>query len=141
VRAEHLNNHAGQISFPGGRIDPEDTSSGQAALRELKEEVGIDAQFVDMVGRIETYETSTGFQVYPFLGVLKPGFVVERDPNEVAEIFEVPFEFLMNSVNHQHHSREWEGRMRYFYAMPWQDKYIWGATAGMLRSLHDKLYS
>ena len=112
----------------------------QAAVRELEEEVGIGAGHVELIGRFDGYETVTGFHVTPFVGVLKPGYVLRPDPGEVADVFEAPFDFLMDPVNHQRHSREWQGHRRHFYAMPWEGRYIWGATAGMLKSLHDRLY-
>lgn len=139
-RAAHLSKHAGQISFPGGRIDPGDATPADAALRELQEEVGIAPDYVDLVGRFDAYETVTGFSVTPFVGIVRPGFSLRPDPGEVADVFETPYDFLMNPANHQRQSREWQGVRRYFYAMPWQERYIWGATAGMLKSLHDRLY-
>jgi 8-oxo-dGTP pyrophosphatase MutT (NUDIX family) len=139
-RAAHLNNHGGQISFPGGRIETNDSTSSAAALREVEEEIGIGSAHIELIGRFDAYETVTGFQVTPFVGVLKPGFVIKADANEVADVFDTPFDFLMNPVNHQHQSRVWNGKRRYYYAMPWQDRYIWGATAGMLKALYDRLY-
>jgi 8-oxo-dGTP pyrophosphatase MutT (NUDIX family) len=139
-RAAHLNNHGGQISFPGGRIEASDASSSAAALREVEEEIGIGAAHVELIGRFDAYETVTGFQVTPFVGVLKPGFAIRPDANEVADVFDTPFDFLMDPANHQHQSRVWNGKRRYYYAMPWQDRYIWGATAGMLKALYDRLY-
>lgn len=139
-RASHLNKHAGQIAFPGGRIEPEDLSPADAALREMREEVGIAPVHVDVIGRFDPYETVTGYCVTPFVGVVKPGYRLQPDPGEVADVFETPFDFLMNPSNHQRQSRVWQGQERHFYAMPWKDRYIWGATAGMLKSLHDRLY-
>ena len=139
-RAAHLNQHAGQISFPGGRLDGDHETSAQAALREVEEEIGIGSDHVQLIGRFDTYETVTGFSVTPFVGVLKTGFEVKPDPAEVADVFDAPFEFLMNPDNHQRQSRVWQGKRRYYYAMPWQSRFIWGATAGMLKSLYDRLY-
>lgn len=139
-RAAHLPKHAGQIAFPGGGVDPTGETEAQAALRELEEEVGIGPAHVELVGRFDGYATVTGYHVTPFVGLLKPGYAVRPDPGEVADVFEAPFDFLMDPANHQRHSREWQGRQRHFYAMPWEGRYIWGATAGMLKSLHDRLY-
>tara|TARA_R110000868_G_scaffold53744_1_gene168482 strand:- start:7202 stop:7816 length:615 start_codon:yes stop_codon:yes gene_type:complete len=139
-RATHLTSHAGQISFPGGSLDPGDAGPADAALREVEEEIGIAAQHVDLIGRFEAYETGTGFHITPFVGILKPGYVLRPDPGEVAGIFETPFDFLMDPRNHQRDSKVWQGHERHFYAMPWEDRYIWGVTAGLLKSLHDKLY-
>lgn len=139
-RAAHLNNHAGQVSFPGGRLDGADETSAQAALREVEEEIGVGPGHVELIGRFDAYETVTGFQITPFVGILKPGFEIKPDPAEVADVFDAPFEFLMNPANHQRQSRVWQGKRRYYYAMPWQSRFIWGATAGMLRSLYDRLY-
>lgn len=139
-RATHLARHAGQIAFPGGRIDAGGETAAQAVLRELHEEVGIGAEHVELMGCFDSYETVTGFHVTPFVGLLKPGYVLRPDPNEVADVFEAPFDFLMDAANHQRHSREWQGQTRHYYAMPWEGRYIWGATAGMLRALYDRLY-
>lgn len=139
-RAAHLPKHPGQIAFPGGGVDPSGETAAEAAVRELEEEVGIGAHHVELVGRFDGYATVTGYHVTPFVGVLKPGYVLKPDPGEVADVFEAPFEFLMDPANHQRHFREWQGRKRYYYAMPWEGRYIWGATAGMLKSLHDRLY-
>ncbi|WP_233350664.1 CoA pyrophosphatase [Maricaulis maris] len=139
-RASHLPRHAGQVAFPGGRIDDNGETAAQAAVRELEEEVGISPAHVELIGRFDAYATVTGYHVTPFVGVIKPGYVVRPDPGEVADVFETPFDFLMDPANHQRQSREWQGHVRHFYAMPWQGRYIWGATAGMLKSLHDRLY-
>ena len=140
LRAEHLNNHAGQIAFPGGRLDADGETSLQAALRETEEEIGIDRRHVDLLGRFDAYETVTGFQVTPYVGVLKPGYEIKPQLSEVAEVFDAPFDFLMDPANHQRQSGVWNGKRRYYYAMPWEKRFIWGATAGMLKSLYDRLY-
>lgn len=139
-RADHLSSHAGQIAFPGGRADATDASLIDTALRETFEEVGIDRDFIEIVGTLDPYETGTGFSVLPVVGVLKPGFEVAVDPNEVAEAFEVPLAFLMDPDNHQRHEVEWQGRMRNYYAIPYKDYYIWGATAAMLVNFYRRLF-
>ena len=139
LRADHLPSHAGQVSFPGGRAMPGETLP-QAALRETHEEIGITPDRIDLVGRFDSYETVTGFHVTPFVGIVKPGFTLLPDPGEVADVFETPFDWLMDAANHETHERELQGRMRRYYAMPWEGRYIWGATAGMLRALHERLY-
>ncbi len=138
-RTEHLNSHAGQIAFPGGLMEPYDATPEAAALRETHEETGIASHFVRMIGRLSTYETVTGYAVTPCVGVVQPDFDLVPDDFEVAEIFEVPLEFLMDSDNHQRHSGWRNGRRRHWYAMPYGDYYIWGATAGMLVDLSRKV--
>ncbi len=139
-RTAHLRSHAGQISFPGGRMEEGDISPAHTALRETNEETGIEADFVDVIGFLESYQTSTGFRVAPAVGIVSAGFTLEPDSGEVEDVFEVPLRFLMCSQNHELHSRPWQGSRRYYYAMPYEDRYIWGATAGMLRNLYDWLY-
>lgn len=139
-RAAHLSLHAGQISFPGGRMDPEDADLAEAALREAHEEIGLARDQVELIGAFDRYETVTGYDVTPFVGFVAPDFTPVPDHGEVADTFEAPFAFLMNPANHQRQWRMWNGARRYFYAMPYGDKYIWGATAGMLKALHDRLY-
>ncbi|HVK55343.1 MAG TPA: CoA pyrophosphatase [Burkholderiales bacterium] len=135
-RAGHLTDHAGQISFPGGRVEPHDPTVEETALRETEEEIGLNRSYVTLLGRLPEYVTGTGFRVTPVVGWIEPGFSLVPDPFEVAEIFEAPLAFFMNPVNHQEKSMFWEGRERRYYAMPYQSRYIWGATAGMLRSLY-----
>lgn len=138
-RTDHLKNHAGQVSFPGGRIEPEDPDPVAAALREAKEEIGLDNGLVSVAGFLDPYETSTGFHVTPVVGFLDPVFNPTPDPNEVAEVFEVPLDFLMDPANQLRHSRDYMGVTRYFYAMPYGTHYIWGATAGMLMNMARRL--
>jgi 8-oxo-dGTP pyrophosphatase MutT (NUDIX family) len=134
-RTAHLTDHAGQISFPGGRAEPEDRDVIATALREAEEEVGLPPDRVQVLGRLDNYVTSTGYEVAPVVGLIQPPFPVTPDPHEVAEVFEVPLAFLVDPRNHERHSREWQGRTRFFYVLPYQDRYIWGATAGMLVNL------
>jgi 8-oxo-dGTP pyrophosphatase MutT (NUDIX family) len=138
-RADTLQAHAGQVSFPGGRIEESDGGSVAAALRETEEEIGLSRDFVEVVGFLDRYETGTGFAITPVVSVVREGFKIVSDPSEVAAVFETPFDFLMNPVNHERHSREWQGRTRHFYAMPYDGQYIWGATAGMLVNLYERL--
>ncbi|RMF11240.1 MAG: CoA pyrophosphatase [Alphaproteobacteria bacterium] len=134
-RTDHLNAHAGQISFPGGCIEDHDEDAIATALRETEEEVGLDPSHVEVVGTLDEYHTGTGFAITPVVGFVRPGFTVRPDPFEVAEVFEVPFDFLMDPANHKRHRLTWKGREREYYAVPWEGYYIWGATAGMLVNL------
>jgi 8-oxo-dGTP pyrophosphatase MutT (NUDIX family) len=138
-RTAHLTDHAGQISFPGGRREPEDSSQEATALRETEEEIGLSRNRVQVLGVLPDYITGTGFRVTPVVGWIEPGFTLNPDPFEVAEVFEVPLDFLLDPNNHERKSVLWEGRERHYFAMPYEDRYIWGATAGMLRSLYHAL--
>jgi 8-oxo-dGTP pyrophosphatase MutT (NUDIX family) len=139
VRTAHLSSHAGQISFPGGKIDDTDESELHTALREAEEEIGLDRSHVEPLGYLDNYRTGTGYRVLPVVGLVKPGFKLSINENEVAEAFEVPLAFLMNADNHQRHSRPWRGRERHFFAMPYGERFIWGATAGMIKNMHERL--
>ena len=139
LRTDHLAAHAGQVSFPGGRIDARDADATAAALREAEEEIGLPPRLVEVIGRLDTYVTRTGFEVVPLVGFVDPGFEPRPDPIEVAEAFEVPLDFLVDPANHRRQSREYQGTLRWFYAMPWERHYIWGATAGMLVNLAEVL--
>lgn len=139
-RTDHLPAHAGQISFPGGAVDPVDVTPEDAALREAEEEVGLPRRHVELVGRLDTYVTRTGFEVMPVVGLVRPGFRLVPDPFEVAEAFEVPLHFLIDPANRRRESRVYAGAERFFYAMPWNDYYIWGATAGILVNLSEVLW-
>ncbi|MDP9046198.1 MAG: CoA pyrophosphatase [Pseudomonadota bacterium] len=144
-RTAHLNDHAGQIAFPGGRAEPEDADATATALREAHEEIGLEATFTDVLGVMPLYTTGSGFIVTPVVALVRPGFTLRADPYEVAEVFEVPLAFLMNPANHRHHAVEIDGRMREFLSMPWEGHdsagqprryFIWGATAAMLRNFY-----
>ena len=139
-RSDSLASHTGQIAFPGGRLDAGETVV-QAALREAMEEVGLSPDHVEPLGLSDAYETVTGFLVTPVVAWVRPGFILKTDPSEVADAFETPWDFLMDEANHR---REFydapDGTRRWFWAMPWGERYIWGATAGMLRSLWGRLH-
>jgi 8-oxo-dGTP pyrophosphatase MutT (NUDIX family) len=139
-RPEDMPSHPGQISFPGGKIEPIDAGALACALREAHEEIGLPAGFVEPLGYLDSYRTSSGFQITPVVALVRPGFPSVLDRREVSEVFEVPLSFLMDEANHQRASRELRGRQRYFYAMPYQGRYIWGATAGMLRNMQQRLF-
>lgn len=140
-RASHLAKHAGQISFPGGRSEPSDPDLSFTALRETHEEVGLRPETFDLVGALPRYVTGTGFAISPFVGLARGPLQTEPDPSEVDEIFEVPLAFVLDPTNHQRHSRIWQGQTRYFWAIPYQQRYIWGATAGILVNLSRLLTS
>ncbi len=131
--------HAGQIALPGGKCDAGDRSPMAAALREAREEIGLPAEQIDMLGPFERYVTRTGFAVTPFVGLVEPGFQPLPEPGEVEEAFEVPLDFLMNPANHQRLTREVAGRPRAYWAMPWRERHIWGVTAGILRRLSERV--
>jgi len=151
-RTAHLRDHAGQVSFPGGRAEPEDGSPERTALREAQEEIGLDEPFIDILGQLPLYRTVTAFEVTPVVALVRPEFVLRLDAVEVAEAFEVPLAFLMDPAHHQRHRFEWEGGHRQFLSMPWtgaglassngehpaaqREYFIWGATAAMLRNLY-----
>ncbi|MEC5400121.1 CoA pyrophosphatase [Uliginosibacterium sp. H1] len=134
-RTDHLWNHAGQISFPGGRVEPGDADAVAAALRETDEEVGIAPAQVEVLGRLPDFVTGTGFHVVPVVGLVAPPLQLKPDPFEVAEIFEVPLDFLLDLGRYQHHRFERAGQVFQVRAVPWPGQFIWGATAGMLASL------
>jgi 8-oxo-dGTP pyrophosphatase MutT (NUDIX family) len=140
LRTAELASHAGQIAFPGGKIDPADASPVAAALREATEEVGLSPIQVEPIGYLDLYLTFSGFRILPTLARVKPDFTLTLNPWEVTETFEVPLDFLMTPANHQRKTRDWKGIDREYYAIPFGDRYIWGITAGILRNLYERVY-
>ena len=138
-RAAHLSQHAGQVAFPGGKIDPNDASAQAAALRESEEEIGLSGHQVRVLGALDPYLTSTGYAVTPYVGLIDAHWTARPDPAEVDKVFEPPLDFLMDPANRQRHHHDRNGYRRYYYAMPWNGYYIWGATAGMLKGLGDRI--
>jgi len=135
-RTEDMPSHAGQVAFPRGRRQEDDADAVATALRETEEEVGLTRDFVDVVGTVDLYRTGTGYEITPVVGLVTPGFTVRADPREVADVFEVPLAHFLDEANHKIDSRTWQGRERRYYAMPYGERYIWGATAGILKNLH-----
>ncbi|MFN3348109.1 CoA pyrophosphatase [Pseudorhodoplanes sp.] len=139
-RTAHLPQHAGQIAFPGGKIDPTDETPLAAALREAQEEIGLDAGVIDPIGYLDIYMTTLGYRIVPVVARVHPQFTLTINPGEVEDTFEVPLSHLMEPANHQTHSREWQGMMRSYYAIPFGERYIWGVTAGIFRNLQQRIY-
>lgn len=139
-RTAHLPQHAGQIAFPGGKIDASDATPLAAALREAHEEIGLDPGAVEPIGYLDVYMTTLGYRIVPVVARVRPPFALTLNPGEVEDVFEVPLSFMMELTNHQTHSREWQGMMRTYYAIPFGERYIWGVTAGIFRNLHQKVY-
>jgi 8-oxo-dGTP pyrophosphatase MutT (NUDIX family) len=139
-RADALRDHSGQIALPGGKIDPHDASPVDAALREAEEEVGLSRAHVAPIGYLDPYLTGTGYRILPVVALVRPPFELTLNSLEVDEVFEVPLGFLMQASNHQRQQRQWRGRLRHHYAMPYRQWNIWGATAGILRNLYERLY-
>lgn len=140
-RTDGLAHHAGQIAFPGGKVEAGDSDPVATALRESQEEIGLAPEFVEPLGYLDPYRTGTGFIVFPVVGLVRRGFGLRLDPREVADAFEVPLAFLMDTRNHAMHTRPWHGGERRFYAMPFEQRYIWGATAGILKNMHQRLFA
>jgi 8-oxo-dGTP pyrophosphatase MutT (NUDIX family) len=140
-RSAHLPQHPGQISFPGGKIEPTDETPLAAALREAEEEVGLDARFVEPIGYLDLYMTTQGYRIVPSVARISPDYRLTLNPSEVDEAFEVPLQFLMDLGNHQKRSRDWEGIKRYYFEIPFEQRKIWGVTAGILRNLSEKIYA
>lgn len=149
LRTAHLSTHSGQIAFPGGKVDAQDPSVQAAALREAHEEVGLQPEHVQVIGELPVYVTGTAFMVTPVVGLVQPGFSLQPNPGEVADVFEVPLAFLMNPAHHRRHRLDWQGRQREWFSMPYTEhrtsahgqteaveRFIWGATAGMLRNFY-----
>jgi 8-oxo-dGTP pyrophosphatase MutT (NUDIX family) len=139
-RTDSLPSHAGQISFPGGKMEPGDADPVATALREAQEEIGLGLAYIEPLGYLDPYRTGTGFRIFPVVALVRTGFKLLLDRSEVADAFEIPLEFLMDERNHQTHVRSWRGAERRFYAMPFEERYIWGATAGIMKNMHQRLY-
>jgi len=138
-RTAHLRAHSGQISFPGGRVEPQDLDARETALRETQEEIGLARERIELIGTLSEYHTRTGYRITPVVGVVAPPFTLQADPQEVDAVFEVPLTFLLDPRNHQRHTRAFQGRMISYFAMPYGEHYIWGATAAMLVNLYRQL--
>jgi 8-oxo-dGTP pyrophosphatase MutT (NUDIX family) len=138
-RTAHLTEHAAEVSFPGGRLEAEDDGPIDAALRETEEEIGLARARVEVVGRLDDYETGTGYVVTPIVGLVRPPFDLAPDPFEVEEVFEVPLAFILDQTNHELRSGVFRGKTRRYYAIPYEGRFIWGATAGMLVNLFEVL--
>ena len=139
-RAQHLPDHPGQVSFPGGKIDKGDVDPRASALRETEEEIGLDRKGVTPLGYLDLYMTTLGYRIVPVIARVKPGFSLKLNVSEVDATFEVPLAFLMDQNNVQRHSREWQGMTRHYYAFTFGERYIWGVTAGILRNLYERIY-
>jgi len=139
-RSAHLPDHAGQVSFPGGKIDKSDAHPLDSALREAEEEIGLDRGHVEPLGYLDLYMTTLGYRIVPVVARVTPGFALTLNTSEVDASFEVPLAFLMDQANVQRHSRDWQGMTRHYYAITFGERYIWGVTAGILRNLHERIY-
>ena len=141
LRTAHLSAHSGQIAFPGGKVEEGDATPIETALREAEEEIGLSRELATPLSLLDLHNTGTGFRIIPVLALVDPSFTARPDPNEVADVFEVPLSFLMEEENHMRHLREWKDRRILFYAMEYEQRFIWGATAAMLRNLYERLYA
>jgi 8-oxo-dGTP pyrophosphatase MutT (NUDIX family) len=140
-RAQHLPDHAGQVSFPGGKIDQSDASPLESALREAEEEIGLARSFVEPIGYLDLYLTTLGYRIVPVIARVRSGFSLTLNTSEVDATFEVPLGYLMDQSNVQRHARDWQGMTRHYYAITFGERYIWGVTAGILRNLHERIYA
>lgn len=140
-RTEQMRKHAGQVAFPGGAIDDDDLSHHHAALREAEEEIGLKPDDVEVIGQLPDYRTGSGFRIKPVLGLVSANVTLTINPEEVAAVFNVPLAFLMNPANHQRQSRVWQGIERHYYVIQYEDRMIWGVTAGIVRMLYERLYA
>ncbi len=139
-RTAELPNHPGQIAFPGGKIERDDTDPLAAALRETREEIGIESRFIEPIGYLDLYLTLSGFRILPAVARIAPDYALALNTSEVTEAFEVPLAFLMTPANHRFLTRDWKGIERQYFAMPYQERYIWGVTAGILRNMYERIY-
>jgi len=139
-RAQHLPDHPGQVSFPGGKIEKGDVNPCASAVREAREEIGLDRSHIEPIGYLDLYMTTLGYRIVPVIARVKSGFQLQLNKAEVDATFEVPLAFVMDQTNVQRHSREWQGMMRHYYAITFGERYIWGVTAGILRNLYDRVY-
>lgn len=139
-RTQSMRQHSGQVAFPGGAVDADDGSPEAAALREAYEEIGLEAGFVETLGRLPAYLTTTGFRITPVIGLVQADYALTINRDEVDAAFEVPFAFVMNPDNHRRESRVWQGKERFYYSMPFEEHHIWGVTAGILRVLYERLH-
>ncbi len=140
LRTQHLKAHAGQVSFPGGKVEAADASPLDTALREAQEEIGLDRRLVEPLGFLDTYRTGTGYAIAPLVALVDPAYTITPDPNEVADVFEVPLAFLMEPANARLETRFWRGADRRYYALTYDARDIWGATAGMLKNMQERLF-
>jgi 8-oxo-dGTP pyrophosphatase MutT (NUDIX family) len=139
-RTDHLRAHAGQVAFPGGKVDDDDANAVATALREAEEEIGLVPDRVEPIGCFPPYASNSGFRIVPVIGIVPPGLVFDPNPEEVAEVFEVPLSFLMDGTNHRLSDLFWQGRQRHFWEMPWDGRRIWGVTAGIIRKIFEATY-